>query len=314
LNFAVELEVPAACQSPRQRAGEQLALARYTGVGGRHRIGWVEARRLADGAPRLVPAAAVFMSRAWWPDEPRFCALVSHGLAAHRSAAAATDHAILEVYERHRMTVAWHRQDFGVALDPRGLGDGGAALAERARAAGLTLTLHALAVPPEMPVVVALLAGDRPPFFMIGAAARTDVAAAASAALLEAASGWQALERHPDRPGRRQLRAREDASGHRRYYAGRARAVVDALARGTRPAAAWPAGRSQLAPRALALRLAPEAVVVGIETPDCAAAGFHVARVILPGLPLYQFGRVGTPGLHAAAAGLPEARAPHPFS
>lgn len=51
--------------------------------------------------------------------------------------------------------------------------------------------------------------------------------------------------------------------------------------------------------------LCKHAVVVRITPPDCATCGFEVAKVVTPGLPLYHFGKVGTPRRDLSRAGLP---------
>lgn len=298
-------------------APAQRAAARYVALDGRRRIGWIAAQRLADGATRWVPAASVFLSREWQLDEARFCASVSHGLAAHRSADAAIGHGLFELHERVCMTRAWHRQDFGLRLDPRGLDAAAASLARRVAAAGLRLHLMALTWPPAVPAVMALLWSDHVPRFMIGAGADFGLQQAASSALLEACCGWQSLVERPEREPRRfRLRATEDARAHHRYYASaeRARIVVEALLRGTRPAPRrWPGGATAGGVDALARQLSPQACVVDLTPPDCAACGFSVQRVLAPGAPLYAFGRIGTPRHFQRAAGWPDPPLPHPF-
>lgn len=305
----------------RQRAAAGLAR-----LDGRHRIGWVRGQRLLDGREIWVPAAAAFLSRRWRPDEPRFAPLVSHGTAAHRSGAQATKRAVMELWERHEMTRAWHQQDFGHALPLDTLSPAAQALGQRLADAGVQCHLAVLSQAPALPVVLALLWHDRAPWYLPGSAARPTVAQAAEAALLEAASGWQSLLEHPEPvPRRPRLRAIEDAAAHHRWHAGaeRARAVVDAIRRGTRAAAppargtraAAPCARGARRVSALALieRLAPGAVRVDLQASDCAACGYHVCRVLVPGWPLFQFGRIGTPERWRVAAGLPPQPIPHPY-
>jgi hypothetical protein len=65
--------------------------------------------------------------------------------------------------------------------------------------------------------------------------------------------------------------------------------------------------------QALIERLAPQAVRVPLQAADCAACGYHVCRVLVPGWPLFQFGRIGTPERWRQQAGWPAAALPHPY-
>jgi len=296
---------------------EQRNAAGYVMLDRRRRIGWVQAQRISDGAVRWVPAATVYLSREWQLDEARFCASVSHGLAAHRSANEATTHAAFEMYERACMTRAWHCQDFGLRLDPAGLNSQAAALAKRVAGAGLKLLLMALSTPPDVPAVMALIWGEHAPWFMVGASAKHDLQSAATSALLEASCGWQTLMLYPEPALRRwQLRQTENARGHHRFYASaeRAATVVNTFLRGTRSGGRyWPTELNETTNNELFQRLGSEAVVVDLTPPDCAACGFSVQRVLAPGLPIYSFGRIGTPRIFQQAAKLPDAVMPHPF-
>jgi thiazole/oxazole-forming peptide maturase SagD family component len=297
-------------------SGAQRAAAGLVRLDGRHRIGWVRGERLRDGAPVWVPAAAAYLSRQWRPDEPRFAPQNSHGTAAHVSAAQATERAILELWERHAMTQAWHIQDFGCALGASALTPAARELGGRLRDAGVSWQLSLLTPAPTPPVVLALLWHDGAPWYLLGSAARTGVDAAAEAALLEAASGWQGLRQSPEALWRRpRLPIVGDAASHHKWHAGptRSRGVIDAIARGTRAAATTPRVKGGDTPLDLMRRLAPEAVVVQLQAPDVAAAGFHVHHVLAPGWPLFQFGRIGTPEVARAAAGWPPAPLPHPY-
>lgn len=283
---------------------------------GRRRIGWVRGERLRDGAAVWVPAAAAYLSRAWRPDEPRFAPQNSHGTAAHLSAAQATERALLELWERRAMTRAWHAQDFGQSLGAAALSPSARELAQRLQATGVHWHLCLLDSPPQPAVVLALLWQQEAPWYLIGSAARTSVAAAADGALLEAASGWQGLRRQPEAlPRRPRLRVMDDAASHHKWHAGpqRSRAVIDAIRRGTRPQGAPPDDAETAPLLALMAHQAPDAVVVTLQSPDVAAAGFHVHRVLAPRWPLFNFGSLGTAACDLADAGWPAAPAPHPY-
>ncbi len=296
---------------------EQRAAVGYGALDGRRRIAWIEGRRICDDQPCWVPAAAIFLSREWNLDEARFCASVSHGMAAHCTAEKATTHALHEIHERACLTNAWHRQDFGVRLDVSSMGAGLRGLVQRIEAAGLQLMLSALQLTPAKPVVLAMIHGDHPPWFIFGAGANDTVQQAAESAVLEACSGWQALVRRPEPVlrGWRLLQS-EDARGHHRYYASaeRAQTIVNAVIRGSHSAGPVdPEARCHIGLKQLARKISPDAVVVDLTPPDCAAAGFSVQRLVAPGLPIYAFGRVGTPRVFQRSHGLPDPPMPHPF-
>jgi thiazole/oxazole-forming peptide maturase SagD family component len=277
----------------------------------------VRGERLRDGAAVWVPAAAAYLSRVWRPDEPRFAPQNSHGTAAHLSAGQATERALLELWERRATTRAWHAQDFGQALAPESLSPAAREMVGRLREAGVQHHLCLLDRAPNPAVVLALLWHDDAPWYLTGSAARGQVDAAADAALLEVASGWQGLRQSPETLRRRpRLHLIDDAASHHRWHAGpqRSRAVVEAIRRGTRAAGGHPAQPT----RSISLtermaREAPDAVLVRLQSPDVAAAGFHVHRVLAPRWPLFNFGRIGTPELDRAAAGWPVAATPHPY-
>ncbi|CAD5366160.1 YcaO domain-containing protein [Rubrivivax sp. A210] len=294
----------------------QREAAGLTRLDGRQRIGWVRGERLRDGAKVWVPAAAAYLSREWRPDEPRYAPQNSHGTAAHLSAAQATERALLELWERRTMTRAWHLQDFGQALGAAHLGAAARELGQRLDAAGVQWQVSLLGRAPQAAVALALLWHDEAPWFLVGSAARLHIEAAADAALLEAASGWQGLVRNPE-PLRKQPRLRmlDDAASHHRWHAGpqRGRALVDAIRRATRPTGPLPTEAGAAPLQALMAEAAPSAVVVAIQSPDIAAAGFHVHRVLAPGWPLFNFGRIGTPEADRQAAGWPPAPGPHPY-
>ncbi|GAP36226.1 YcaO-like family protein [Piscinibacter sakaiensis] len=295
----------------------QQALVGHARLDGRRRLAWLPAQRLADGAARAVPAAAVFLDRADWRPEPRVGPSVSHGLAAHRSAAAAQAHAADELVERTAMTRAWHTRDFGTRLPDEALDAPAAALARRCRDAGLSLRLMALPWPAQRPVVLALLWTPRAaPWFLLGSGSARRWADAADAALLEAAAGWQALCRRPEPlPARPRLRAAEGTAGHHRWHAGEPRAarVVQAFVDGSRPSGRLPPDGPDVGACEALLALAPDSVAADLTPPDLAACGWSVQRVLAPGLPIYGHGRVGTPGRFLAAWGWPPAALPHPY-
>src|SRR5581483_12001280 len=176
---------------------EQRAATGYGRLTDRTSIAWCEGRALRDGRPVFVPAAAVFLNRSWNPAERRLGALISHGLAAHRSRRAARELALLELYERYHLTAAWHRQDFGGHVSESVLPPALAETRERMRSTNLKFNLMNLTPRAAAPVILAVVHGDRYPWIRLGAAARRELPDAAAHALLEAVAGWQRTSRKP---------------------------------------------------------------------------------------------------------------------
>ncbi|MHA7774843.1 YcaO-like family protein [Roseibium sp. M-1] len=299
--------------SPRQRES-----ANYVDLREGQRIGWIRGNRLTGGESVWVPAAAVYLSREWNLDEPRFCGSVSNGIAAHRTLEAATDHAAFELFERYWMTRSWHCQDFGTRIFERELPDRCGTMLECIREAGISLHLACVTPSGMPPMVLAVLSAPRAPWYMIGAGADATLGSAAEAALTEACSGWMALVLRPEALLRRpRLRQLEESRGHHRFHAGleRSQRVLRAIMAGTRelPDRVNRDLPPEEAKRAVARVLGDGAAVVDMTPVDCALCGFHVVRVLAPHLPIYSFGRIGTPEVFLAEHELPPAPMPHPY-
>ncbi len=294
---------------------EQRGLTGYAPIDPDAELAWIEGQALGTGERRLVPAASVFHTRSWNRAGPRAGPMRSSGIASHRSVAEARRRALLEVVERFRVVEAWHRRTYGPKVDPACLPGRLDPLVARLGEAGLSLSLRGLALPPQVPSVLAVVTGDVYPWVALGFAARLDVPEAAAAATAEAALLWQWMARHEpaSQPGAPPPSlARPDA--HTGYWATEERSRelrAELTADGAFASASGEVTEAELVGEVLAL--APDAVSVVLGPPDCAACGFEIVRIVAPGLPLLSFGSVGTPRLHAARLGLPERSGIHPF-
>jgi len=294
---------------------EQLSITGYRRVTADTRLAWIRGRLLRGGREIFVPAAWVYLARSWNREENRINALISHGLAAHKSLLAARENAMLEVYERFHTTRAWHEQNFGIPLDtavvPRHLRP----ILDRIRRSKLRVHLRSLTGPSQMPVVLAAVAGGCYPWLRIGTAARRTTPEAAERALLEACGAWQFARRKQDEPYVARLAPVTSAAAHVDYYstAKRSARIVNILEKEEARPRRNSTEEGTVDIRKELLRLVRHAVEVIITTPDCRACGFEVVKIIAPGLPLLHFGRVGTPRLFAARFGLPRVATPHPY-
>lgn len=277
-------------------------------------LGWRHGRRLADGAIRAVPAAAVYLRRCP-ADEPRFAPLHSIGLAAHTSYRLAADHARLEVLERWATSRAWHRHEAGAALPATVLDETGRSLGQRLMGLGRTFWLGLVSAPAAVPVVTAVVHGTSFPWVAFGSAARRTVAAAARAALTEASMLFDQPPASADEPG---ALAKVSAPRHHLLWhatAAQSEAWRRVLAGAPRALAIDP-DRTCTDTMVLAelLAVAPDAIEVELTPPDIAACGFHVVKTCAPGVPFLSFGSLGAPARHLARHGLVPRDGVHPFA
>jgi len=295
---------------------EQRSKLGYASLSEKLKIAWIEGKALKNGRPTFVPAASVFLKRSWNPDEARYDTLISHGLACHRSFEEARDRALFEVYERYHLTVAWHRQDFGSLLNPAVLPPELEPVLERLKRANLTLHLMRLTSPPEIPVVLAALSGNRFPWISLGSGAKYALPDATARATVEACGGWQ-YKTNNSVPGshKQRLPFLAGAGEHSLYYTSEKRSLrlLKLLRRGITKASPEREHPTEKTILELVGTLAPHAVAVDITTPDCSSCGYAVVKIVTPGLPIFQFGRVGTPNRNLSRAGLPPAKYVHPF-
>lgn len=275
-------------------------------------LAWVEARALADGAPRWVPAAAVYLRRA--PGEPAFAPMQSIGLAAHPEPDIAARHARLEVLERTALTLGWHRRRLGRLLPLSVLAGDGAELYETIRSHGREVHLCLASGSGSVPVVVALITGDGYPWVCFGSAARLSVTDAARAALGEAALHWD----HPPRATASDAELPMVASPRQHFllHANPARQQDWLAAMGETPWAervdAFIECSDAQVTREL-LGFAPDAAEVDAASPDVAAQHYAVRKVVAPCIPFLQFGRLGAARRTLAALGLQPRDEIHPY-
>jgi thiazole/oxazole-forming peptide maturase SagD family component len=295
---------------------EQLTLGGFHTLNEQSHLAWIQGKRLEDGKPLFVPAAMVFLNRSWNPDEKRFVPLISHGLACHLSGEVAKQQAILEVYERFCLTVAWHRQNFGVRVPLNSSEFVGRQVLKRIARAGLRLHLMIVPSLPTVPVFLAAVSGERFPWITLGSGTGKRMVDAASHAVAEACGGWQAISKNRSpNDVNLDLEPLTGAGAHVLYYAQRYRSAW--LLRQLYQQSTQPLVKVLLPETATAeqyiCHLAPDTVVVPITAPDIAACGFHVVKIVAPGLPLFQFGRIGTPGKNRLHVELPAQNTPHPY-
>jgi thiazole/oxazole-forming peptide maturase SagD family component len=294
---------------------EQRRGTDYVALGEDDEIGWIEGRALADGSARPVPAASVYLTRAYRPDEPKFSPMHSTGLAAHTSAQAASANARLEVLERLATSLLWHRRTLGALLPTGVLSTEGTQLGAAVERQGRTLRLCLASAPGAVPVVVAVILGDAFPWITFGSAARRTLGDAATAALGEAAMLWD----HPPAPEPSAGEMPKVASPRRHFLwhatDDRSRMWRQQLGE-TPPAAHWDpaaeAGDEQIVRELLAA--SPAAVEVDLTPADVASQGYRVVKIAAPGIPFLQFGSLGAPRRHLRRFGLEPGDDIHPFA
>ncbi|WP_208325990.1 YcaO-like family protein [Amycolatopsis arida] len=287
---------------------------------------WATGRDLHGGGPILVPAALTYLNGPGTrPGEhPAISTQAFAGIAAGPSVAAAERAALEELLERDAVTLWWYSGAPARALradhDPRL-----ALLRADTVAAGLDPTFLAIPCPFDVPVIGVFLEDHERGVVAFGTACRPTPVAAAEKALCEAlvtytvsrelaapdSEFWAAvsagrLRARPYRPWRADRHYRDDYRSDWRdlthldpnvqlYLDPRMR---DAPLRRLRN----PVGEVDLAPvdgdprdaylRALAATGLP-AVSVNLTTPDVAAAGLRVVRVVVGGL--YQLAPAAFP-------------------
>jgi thiazole/oxazole-forming peptide maturase SagD family component len=294
---------------------EQRRGTDYVAPGDDDEIGWIEGRALADGSVRSVPAASVYLTRAYRPGEPKFSPMHSTGLAAHTSLDAARAGARLEVLERLATSLLWHRRTPGLRLSDAVLTGPGVELGAAVQSRGRAVRLCLASAPGAVPVVVAAILGDAFPWIAFGSAARRTLGAAAAAALGEAAMLWDHPPAAEPAPG-----PMPKVASPRRHFlwhatADRSRAWRQQLDE-TPPAPPWHAAAEatdvQIDREILAA--SPGAVEVDLTPADVAGQGYRVVRVAAPGIPFLGFGTLGAPRRHVGRLGLAPRDDIHPFA
>lgn len=310
------------------------------------RLRWVWGQSLTTGQPRLVPASLVYMTYRPQADEARLAHSASSGLSAGLTREEATLGGLLEIVERDAFALAWLHRQPGQRID---VDDQAMAHEVRLRLLadrpGVDVKFFDITTDVGIPVVFVVM--RRPtemgPVACVGASARVAPAQALRKCILEAGQNFPYLRYLMDHAKDWQPAA--DFSNvvgfdqHFLTYVRRPELVPQAFA-------FWDAATGRVALSALpdhaSGRVLPdirhcvarldaagyEVIVVDITTPDIAALGFHVVRVLVPGLlPLHghhQHPYLGVRRLHEAPQrmGWTAARAapaaglnpfPHPF-
>ena len=248
------------------------------------RLGWVEGRSLPDGRPAWLPAQLVHL--AGRDDEPQIAQVTSSGLACGATIADATLAALLELIERDAFMITWKARLSFPLLDgydasfvaPTGL-------------AHRVVDLSAFWDVPCAAAVVRSTAPDTAPLG-VGAAAAPTIERAAAKALDEATRvrTWAEALRRGDVPMPERVATFED---HIRVYAepgnvARTR-FLDASRelRHVGDVASLTGTSTEARIAAICRRLAhrgASAYAVDVTSPDVAAAGLAVVRVIAPEL------------------------------
>lgn len=283
---------------------------------------WARATSLSDGRPRWVPAEAVHPGCAVGAP---LLTVSSTGVAAHPDRDAAVLAALMEVVERDALSTLFLLRH---ALPRLAVDDDAVARQEATlAAAGFRLQLFDLTGDAGVPGVLAL--ADRPggpePYLLKGAAAAPDLHGAVHQALREVWRGFLYLGSRPQivPTDLSRLDPSSIEYGMAYYQSDEALATLDVLsgastaARRAAPAPAvdrGPTDALQAATATLTARgYAP--LVVDCTLPVAEEVGFHVVRVVVPGMIPVAFGRrpwqLGGSRLDrlAAAVGAPGVRA-----
>lgn len=250
-------------------------------------IDWCQGWSLVTAQPAWVPAALAYLSYPHAAPNNFVADTTSTGIAAHVSLAPAILSGALECMERDAVCIVWANRIACARIDPRGTSiDDVAATAVEA---GADIALYEVPTDLGYPTVIAVAWSEAPPHAAIGVACRRDHASAAFKAICEAVQMRARLHtRSPATPQR--VRTFDD---HADFYAGRIgarllREVIDTgpvLRLAELPHAAETTATDALGGMTESLRRRGlDLLVVELTTPDVAAAGYRVVRVIIPGL------------------------------
>lgn len=300
--------------SDEQYATEEFPFVPFTAD---LRVRWAAGRSMSSEAPMLAPAGIVFANfhSTVYAGEPRTNALLFAGLAAGRSRREAELAAMQEIIERDAVEIWWRAGGSACAVPEELLPGLSAALSSQTDQFEHTV----LAVPNrwQVPVVAVVLFDPEYDILAVGTAARPEVLSAAykaaaeavslrsySKGLLDPAGGpWKAVElglfgasllkpfrsdRHYCDSFRSDFADMPDLCCNSQYYLdARAQQRVAHLRspkETASPAVLRPvAGDVHEAYRQRLAELGHDPVSVDLTTPDVAAAGHSVVRVIAPG-------------------------------
>ncbi|MFT3854508.1 MAG: YcaO-like family protein [Ilumatobacteraceae bacterium] len=281
-------------------------------------VRWTGGHRIRDGASVLVPASLVWVNYFLAPrdSEPPTNFAVFAGIAAGVSERAAWTAAIEELIERDATMLWWHSGGEPIRIDV----DDPALAATVAPPPGSPVQMHYVLVPNRygVPVVGALLHDREDEYTTLGVAARPDAPSALAKAAAEAwslrsyARGlddpdgmiWQAAaadlidgtplkphrpDRHYTASYRADFRDVVDLSCQAQIYLDpRMQHWCDRIRQPSRRTALSQIPPVRGEPLGAYLRTLDEfgidPIAVDLTTPDVAACGLHVARVVAPGM------------------------------
>jgi ribosomal protein S12 methylthiotransferase accessory factor len=258
---------------------------------------WAPARRLPDGAKRLLPASLVYLP--WRPSDPatdlHFLS-VSTGQACHPDPTRATLTGLYEVIERDAYMITWFRRLPLPRVEPRDDARAAAILDGVLAGTGLTLHVFDMTLDTGVPAYLSYADGPSPrgPIIGTGAAARLDAHAALVKAMLESVHTWlyarAVLDRRPDwRPEPEYADVREFEDHVRLYCEPDMRQHLGFLLDGDARAPLRDDRAPPAADDELGVALARIAAVgltayeVELTPPDVGACGYHAVKVLVPG-------------------------------
>lgn len=251
-------------------------------------IDWCRGWSLVADAPTFIPAALVHLTYPHGPPNNFVAEVTSTGIAAHVALADAILAGACECMERDAVCIAWCNRLPFRRLDPSG--SALEALVAEGFGANVEIDLYDVPTDSPCPTVMAIAwTASAPPHAAVGVACRRDHVTAAYKAICEAA---QMRSRFLARgaPPPRDVRTFDD---HADFYAGsdgahRLYGVVSGgpVARlADLPRRDDGSAGAALAEIVTALRQRGDDLLVAeLTTPDVAAAGYRVVRVLAPGL------------------------------
>ena len=283
-------------------------------------IDWCTGWSLVAAAETLIPAVLVFLTHPHGPPNNFVGEVTSTGIAAHISLAAAIVAGAYECMERDAVCIAWGNRLPLARLDPRGTAI--EPLVAEGFGAGVDVQLYDVPTDSPCPTVMAIAwSAAAPPHAAIGIACRRDHERAAHKAICEAA---QMRSRYGARgkPRPSVVRTFDDhadfyadataAAQLRDFISGGARVRLAGLPRLEEADAA-----SMLTEIVEGLRARRcDLLVAELTTPDVAAAGYRVVRVLIPGCldtcADTRFARLGGERLYETPVALGLRRGPLP--
>jgi ribosomal protein S12 methylthiotransferase accessory factor len=265
------------------------------------RINWMEARSLATGKPWLAPTSHVlFGSFRHLPADTLVAESISTGLASHSSYERAVMSGLCEVVERDAFMGMWAKKLRPSRLSRDSLAAVAGPVRDMVTALERTefrLEVNDLTPDSGIPVFLATLVSGQPPYAIVGAGCHPDPDIALEKAIAEcymSLVGYAIFDGFDNDGG--ELRSDTDVVSmhdHGKFYRANdlnhrlafyLEAPVKEYRREDHPPA--PANADALVHRLVALGYDP--LVHDLTTPEIRKAGWHVVKVLVPGLlPLY---------------------------